>query len=127
MVREKFMIINVQSNAPAAQVGIKIDDEITRINHVDVQRKKFRDLINLLRGPVRSDVNVRVYRASQDRHLDFTITRQLLVPNTVTTQIKEGVGYIKISSFNQATAERFATALQELSQIVTQIHQRHIY
>ena len=74
-------------------------------------------MLNHLRGPAHSDVGVRIYRASEDQHFDFTIARQLIVPNTVTIQVDKNIGYIKISSFNQATAEGVAKALRKISQM----------
>ncbi len=114
MVGGRFLITKVQVNTPAAQAGIRVDDEIIEINNADVRSMKLRGLVNRLRGPVHSDVSVRVFRASKDQHFDFTITRQHIVPNTVTTHINKGVGYIKISSFNQATAEGVAKALRKV-------------
>ncbi len=117
MVNDNPVVIKVRSNTPAERAGIKVGDEIIRIDDTDVHRTKLRDLVNHLRGPAHSDVSVRIYRTSKDQHFDFTIARQLIVPNTVTTQVDKNIGYIKISSFNQATAEGVAKALRKVSRM----------
>ena len=117
LVNDKAVVINVPSDTPAAQAGIKIGDQITRIDNTNVRRMKLDTLVNQLRGPVHSDVSLQIYRSSNDQHFDFSISRQIIVPNTVTTQVDKDIGYIKISSFNQATAEGVAEALRRISRM----------
>ena len=117
IVKGKSLVMEVIDNTPAAQTGIKVDDEITHINNADVRNMKLRGLLNRLRGPVHSDVSVRVYRASQDQDFTFAMTREHIVPNTVTSHVNQGVGYIKISSFNQSTAEGVARALRDVRRV----------
>lgn len=117
MVSSKPVVIKIQRNTPAAQADIKVGDEIIRIDNANVDRMKLRDLVNQLRGPANSDVRLRIYRISKDQYFNFTIARQLIVPNTVTTYVDEGIGYIKISSFNQSTARGVAKALKKVNRM----------
>ena len=108
------LVTDVHAGTPAAAAGMRVGDEITHIAGTALLKPKVRDIVNQLRGPIHSDVNVGIYRASDDRSRTLTLTRKHIVPPTVETEFRNGVGYLKISSFNQATAEGVAKALRKM-------------
>lgn len=110
-------VARVLKDNPAAHAGLKRGDIITHVGDVPLQGLRYRDIITQLHGPIQSLVNITIRRPGHIKPLHFEIERALIVPNTVTSQIKSGFVIIRIRSFNQKTSERTAKhVVQALSQ-----------
>jgi carboxyl-terminal processing protease len=106
--REIIHISRVLKNTPAAHAGLKRGDIITHVGDVPLKGLKSRDIISQLHGPIQSVINITVRRPDRLKPLTFEIERALIVPNTVTSRVKNGIAIIRIRSFNQKTSERTA-------------------
>jgi carboxyl-terminal processing protease len=104
-------ITQVMPGTPAQLSGLKVGDRITHINGEKVG-KTSRDISLKLRGPANADVQVTVFRASEERSLKVQMTRQHIVPPTVTARLENDVLYLRISNFNQGTASAVAEELE---------------
>ena len=68
-----------------------------------------------LKGEEGTTVNVTIYRAAEDRYIDFEVTRAVVnVPTVTYKMLDDQIGYIQISEFEQVTAEQFAAAVDDL-------------
>ena len=101
-------VSRVLKNTPAAHAGLKSGDIITHVGDVPLKGLKSRDIISQLHGPIQSIVNITVQRQGLLKPLIFEIERALIVPNTVTSRIKDGIIVVRIRSFNQKTSVRTA-------------------
>ncbi len=110
----KPVITNVQSNMPAALGGLRVNDQITHIDGSELFNLTKREIAKRLQGSSRSKVVIRIYRAIESRHLEITMARMHIVPKTVTTEITDDFAYIKISGFNQGTADSMEKVLQKI-------------
>ena len=115
----KPIITKVHPNMPAAAAGIEVDDQITHINGSEVINLEIGEVANRIRGQMHSDVTVRVYRSKENRHLEITMNRKHIVLPTVTAEFYDNIAYIKISSFNQATAASMEKELKKIRQMNT--------
>ena len=55
-------VISPIDNSPAYRVGVKAGDYIVKINNVQVQGKSLTEAVELMRGPVGSDIEITVRR-----------------------------------------------------------------
>ena len=100
-------VISPIDNSPASKVGIKPGDYIVKINNIQVQGKSLSEAVELMRGPVGSDIQITIRRIGEKKALNFTITRQIIEVSSVKTEIKENnVGYIRLTSFNENSSNQ---------------------
>ncbi|MEQ8194336.1 MAG: S41 family peptidase [Rhodospirillales bacterium] len=111
--RDEMQVYRVLENTPAERAGLKKGDIITHVGDVPVKGLKARDIVAQLHGPIDSLVTLTVRRADEKSPRSFEIKRSLIVPNTVTSSLKDGIAFLRIRSFNHMTAERTARRVRE--------------
>ena len=100
-------VISPIDNSPASEAGIKPGDYIVKINNTQVQGKSLSEAVDLMRGPVGSDIQITIRRIGEKKALNFTITRQIIEVSSVKTEIKQdNVGYIRLTSFNENSSDQ---------------------
>lgn len=105
---DEVQVFRVLEETPAERAGLKRGDVITHVGNVPVKGLKSHDIAMKLHGPLKSVVMLSVLRPGQQHPRVYKIERVLIVPNTVTSRLSNGVAYIRVDSFNQKTAERTA-------------------
>ncbi len=104
--------------SPAQQAGIRHGDVIIEVDGVDVTRFKESDKVSrLLRGQAGTDVKVKVRRPYvEDSILTFDITRRTINMNPMPYYGVDsaGVGYIRLTTFNEKSAELVKDALVDM-------------
>ena len=107
-------VISPIDNSPAYRVGVKAGDYIVKINEIQVQGKSLTEAVELMRGPVGSDIEITVRRRGERKALTFTITREIIEVASVKTEIKDkNVGYIRLTSFNENSSDQIKKKLGE--------------
>jgi len=105
VVDEGVKILSVMENTPAESAGLMDNDLITQINGEPAAGLSQREVVQRLRGPIRTRVTVVVQRAEEPTPLNISVTRAHIVPQTVKYRAEGNVAYIKIAGFNQNTAQ----------------------
>jgi carboxyl-terminal processing protease len=72
-----------------------------------------RDVVDRLRGPVGSRVNLTLKRKTQDGTIQVSLIRALVVPETVAYQREGEVAYFRIYSFNSGTTETLKREIRD--------------
>jgi len=107
----EFVILNTITGSPAEKAGLLAGDLI-----LEVDGKEFTDLETLgtaIRGDAGSKVEVTYQRSSKEYKI--SLIRAKIVTESVTYELrKDGIGYIKITGFEDQTSEDFAAALRDL-------------
>ncbi len=107
-------VISPIDNSPAYKVGVKAGDYIVKINEIQVQGKSLSEAVELMRGPVGSNIEITVRRRGERKALTFTITREIIEVASVKTEIKDkNVGYIRLTSFNENSSDQIKKKLGE--------------
>ena len=103
-------------DAPALKGGLKIGDEIIKIEGVDVFNRKEIDTEKLLKGQTGTDVKVTVKRIGSDKPIDLKITRGVVKMDNVPFygMVSEDVGYITLEDFSATAAREIRAAFFEL-------------
>ena len=100
-------VISPIDNSPAEEVGVKAGDYIVKIDDVQVQGKTLSEAVELMRGPVGSDIEITVRRRGERKALIFTITREIIQVASVKSEIKnDQTAYIRLTSFNENSSKQ---------------------
>ena len=95
-------VITPIDNSPADKVGVKAGDYIIKINESQVQGKTLGEAVELMRGPVGSDIEITVRRIGVKKSLIFKITREIIQVSSVKSRIiNKNIGYLRLTSFNE--------------------------
>ena len=95
-------VISPIDNSPASKVGVKAGDYIVKIDDVQVQGKSLTEAVDLMRGPVGTDIEITVRRVGEKKALTFVITRDIIKVASVKSKIiDDKTGYIRLTSFNE--------------------------
>ena len=71
-------VISPIDGSPADEVGVKAGDYIVKINEHQVQGKTLTEAVDLMRGPVDSDIEITVRRKGVKKAIVFKITREII-------------------------------------------------
>ena len=108
-------VISPIDNSPASKVGIKAGDYIVKINNTQVQGKSLTEAVELMRGPVGTDIEITVRRAGEKKAIVFNITREIIKITSVRSKVIDGdIGYIRLTSFNENSSDQFKEKIKDL-------------
>ena len=109
-------VISPIDNSPASRVGVKAGDYIVKINDIQVQGKSLTEAVELMRGPVGSDIEITVRRKGVKKSIIFTITREIIKIESVKSKyIDEGIGYLRLTSFNENSGNQIKKKIKEFN------------
>ena len=107
-------VISPIDNSPAEEVGVKAGDYIVKIDDVQVQGNTLSEAVELMRGPVGSDIEITVRRRGERKALIFTITREIIQVASVKSEIKDDqTAYIRLTSFNENSSKQIKNKIKE--------------
>jgi len=106
-------VISPLDNTPASKVGVKAGDYIVKINDVQVQGKSLTEAVELMRGPVGSDIKITVRRKGLKKSLIFNITREIIKVESVKSRLINDIGYLRLTSFNENSGDQFKKKIKK--------------
>jgi len=112
----KNVIMMPYEGFPAHKSGLKIGDELIKVDDVDVIDKNTSEISQLLKGQANTKLNVTVKRYGVDEPLVLDITREKITIDNVPYAglVTEDVGYIKLSDFTTGAGKEVKKALERL-------------
>ena len=109
-------VISPIDDSPAARVGVKAGDYIVKINDTQVQGKSLTEAVELMRGPVGSDIEITIRRRGVKKAIIFNITREIIEVKAVKSEIfKKKTGYIRLNSFNENSGSQIKKILKKFN------------
>jgi carboxyl-terminal processing protease len=109
-------VISPIDNTPASRAGLKAGDYIVKINDVQVQGKSLMQAVNLMRGPIGSNLEITVRRRGVKKALIFNITREIIEVQSVKSELMNGnIGYIRLTSFNENSSQQIKEEVNKLN------------
>ena len=100
-------VISPIDNTPASKAGLKAGDYIVKIENVQVQGKSLMEAVDLMRGPVGSNIKITVRRRGVKKAMIFNLTREIIQIQSVKSKlIDNNIGYIRLTSFNDNSSEQ---------------------
>ena len=108
-------VISPIDDTPASKAGIKAGDYIVKINDIQVQGKSLSEAVDLMRGPVGSDIELTVRRRGIKKALIFNITREIIEVQSVKSDLLDNnIGYIRLTSFNDNSSQQIKKQIKKL-------------
>src|ERR1700730_7936270 len=115
-------VVTPMEDTPSLRAGIMPGDEILRINGNVTDRMSLQDALNLLRGDAGQKVTLTIYRPSTKETKEFTLQREIIKVSSVkdgsileqTEGTKFKIGYLRITQFNEPTAQELSQKLDDL-------------
>lgn len=118
MVKDTLFVVQTVSGGPSEKVGILAGDRIVMVNDTAIAGVKMstEKIMNRLRGPRGTEVDLKILRRGMDELLPFRVKRDQIPIYSMDAAyiIKDKIGYIRIDRFGATTAQEFADALKEL-------------
>jgi carboxyl-terminal processing protease len=113
----RTVVMQPYVGAPAFNAGIRPGDVIMKVDDKTTDGLTTPDVADLLKGPKGTVVKITVSREGYDQQLVFTVTRDEIPRHSVDIafMLKPGVGYIRLSGFNETTDREIADALKQLN------------
>ena len=109
-------VISPIDNSPASRVGVKAGDYIVKINDIQVQGKSLTEAVEIMRGPVGSDIKITVRRRGVKKAIIFKITREIIKIESVKSKyIDNSVGYLRLTSFNENSGDQIKDKIKEFN------------
>ena len=117
MEGDYLTVVSPIDGSPADRAGVKSGDIILRINGENIENFSFRQSLELLEGNIGESVQLTLDRLSERQVIEIELTREAIKVESVSSRVvAENVGYLRISQFQQHTAEDFVLQMQELIQ-----------
>ena len=108
-------VISPLDNSPASRVGVKAGDYIVKINETQVQGKSLTEAVDLMRGPVGSNIEITVRRVGEKKAIIFNITREIIKIESVKSKIIDNkTGYLRLTSFNENSSKQIENKIKEI-------------
>lgn len=102
----------------AHRAGLKIGDQILKINDVDLSGKPSDQISKLLKGQSNSTIKLTVKRYKQEGTFDVQLQREKITVNNVpfSGMVDDDIAYIRLSDFTTKAGAEVASALQDLKE-----------
>ena len=103
--------------APAYNAGLRPGDVILKVDDKSTEGLSTSEVADMLKGPKGTIVKIVVSREGYPEQLVFTVTRDEIPRHSVDIAflLKPGIGYIRLSGFNETTDREIADSLKQLN------------
>jgi len=106
-------VMTVFSGSPAEEAGLLPGDKILEVDGEDMAGKRLEEVTALVKGSPGTQVRLGILRG--DDIFNITITRQRInVPTVAHRMLEDGIGYLRIESFDRVTVSQFSEAYLDL-------------
>jgi len=100
-------------DTPAARAGMQPNDLITHVDGESVLGLTLNDAVDLMRGPVGSEITITVLREGEDEAFDVAITRETITIAAVRSRVEDGIVVLRLTTFNEQTFPNLEEQLKE--------------
>jgi carboxyl-terminal processing protease len=121
-------VVSPIDGTPAAKAGIKPGDYIVKVDGKSVMGMTLDQAVELMRGPVGSDIKIEVIRKGEKDPLKFTLTRDTIKLTAGKGYLEGHTAVLRLTTFNDQTypdmvaglkkAEKEAGGLDKINGIV---------
>lgn len=114
-IADRVKVVAPIEGTPADRAGVQPGDVILKIDDTDVAGLALPEIVKLLVGAPGTQVKVSVMRTGAIAPTELLMTRELIRVQSVRSRLLgEGIGYVRITQFQEPTLDLLAKALDTL-------------
>lgn len=109
-------VISAFDDTPAQKAGIKANDKIIKVDNIPVNADNYNRAISLIKGIEKTTHEDRVDMTllRDGKEITVTVNREKIVLQTVSSEMRDDIAIIRISSFDDHTGEDFEKHLKDI-------------
>ena len=117
ILKDVLTVVSPIEDTPAYNAGVKAGDQIIRIDGKSTKDITIMEAVKKLRGPKDTKVTITIFREGLAKPKDIELTRNIIPIRSIKSKVYDGhIGYIRISAFQERTADDVRKALQNIEQ-----------
>lgn len=111
----QLVIVEITKGGPSEDAGFMAGDIIAKVDGEGIEGQTMNEVVAKIQGEEGTEVTVTVFRPSTEDYIEKTIVRKKLDDVTVEYRLlRNNIGYIKLSGFEQVTVKQFDEAVNTL-------------
>ncbi|MCX7159251.1 MAG: S41 family peptidase [Proteobacteria bacterium] len=108
-------VVSPIEDTPAYRAGVKPNDLIVKLDDTPVKGMSLNDAVKKMRGKPNTPITLTISRKGEQQLIVLTLTRAVIKVQSVKSKVVEpGYGYVRVSQFQEATAESLAKSLENM-------------
>ncbi|MEN6319133.1 MAG: S41 family peptidase [Syntrophaceae bacterium] len=118
--KDILTVVSPIEDTPAFNAGIKAGDHIIQIDGKSTKDITIMEAVKILRGPKDTKVTITIMRENMTKPKDYVIIRDTIKIKSVKSKLyDDNIGYIRVSSFQERTADDLKKAIKDLNAKIT--------
>ena len=105
-------VVSPIDDTPAARAGLQPEDYLIAVDDESIIGMQLSEAVDKLRGQVGSKVKIKVQRG-QAEPFDVTIIRDFIKIRSVRSELFDGIGYVRITTFSEQTTPGLMEAVDD--------------
>jgi carboxyl-terminal processing protease len=106
-------VVSPIDDTPAAAAGMQANDLITHVDGESMLGLTLREAVEMMRGPVGSEITITVLREGIEEPFDVTIVRDTIQITAVRTRVEGDAVVVRITTFNDQTYDNLEQGIAE--------------
>ncbi len=116
LLKDVLTVVSPIEDTPAYNAGVKSGDQIIRIDGKSTKDITIMEAVQKMRGPKDTKITITIMRENIDKPKDIVLTRAIIQIKSVKAKtFEDNIGYIRIASFHERTADDLRKALKEVT------------
>ncbi|MCU4652180.1 S41 family peptidase [Roseibacterium sp. SDUM158016] len=107
-------VITPMDDTPAMEAGVEAGDFITHVDGEALLGLTLEQAVDLMRGPVGSEIIITIVREGEEEPFDLTIVRDRIRLTAVRSRLEGNTAILRISTFNDQTFPNLRDGLEEM-------------
>ena len=107
-------VVSPIDDTPAFEAGIAAGDFVSHIDGEPVMGLTLSEAVERMRGPVDTEIVLRLLRQGEDEPFDVTLNRAVIKISPVRARLEDDVLYVRVTTFNEQTNSAMRKKVDEL-------------
>ncbi|WP_304621021.1 S41 family peptidase [Paracoccus sediminilitoris] len=104
-------VVSPIDDTPAAEAGVQSGDFITHVNGESLLGLNLDEAVEMMRGPVGSEITITILREGETEPFDLTMARDTIKLTVVRSRVEGHAVVLRVSTFNDETYDALKTEL----------------
>jgi len=106
-------VVSPFDDSPADRAGIKAGDFLTAVEGESILGLSATEAVKQMRGKPGEPIMITVVTEGEDPR-DITLVREIIKPHVVRAELKDGIGYLRLSQFNERSEQSLLDGIETL-------------